>query len=168
MPATAHGGTAVSGREGTVQVNAAVSGGTANLKPDDPLASSQLMYRITQWTLEAGSSPFEWADSDSDGYSNRASTKLGATGSVTVKLDTGRFLYNMFNEGDFVNLSLFIRKGEATPLGYNLPRAQIESLSWTVDPNSQEPIEVSFNFGNDGLYYTPGNTNHPDPALLTN
>ncbi len=166
MAATAHGGTAVSGREGTVQINAAVSGG--DHKTEDAIASSQLMYRVTQWTLEASSSPFEWADSDSDGYSNRASTKLGATGSVTVKLDTGRYLYAMFSEGDFVDLSLFIRKGETPPLGYNLPRAQIENLSWTVDPNSQEPIEVSFNYGNDGVYYTPTHTGNPDPTLLTN
>lgn len=164
MPATAHGGTIVNGREGTVQINAAISGG--NHKGDDPTTSTQLMYRVTQWTLEATSSPFEWADSDSDGYSNRAPTKLGATGTVTVKLDTGRFIYAMFNEGDYVNLSLFIRKG--LDLQYNLPRAHIENLSWTVDPNLQEPIEVSFNFGNDGIYYTPANTKRPDPALLAN
>ena len=105
MAATAHSATSVSGREGTAQINAAVSG-TPNLKSGDPLASSELIYRVVQWTVEETDNEFEWADSDSDGYSNRTPTKLGATGTVTVKIDTGRYLWDMFSAGDFVNLSL--------------------------------------------------------------
>ena len=164
MAATAHGGTAVSGREGTCQINAAVSG-TPNLKTEDPLASSRLIYRVTQWTAEESDNEFVWADSDSDGYEDRAPTRLGLTGSVTVKLDTGLYVWNIFNAGDIVALTLWVRKG--VPLGFDLPRAKIGPLSWTVNPESQEPIEVSFNFGSDGAYFTPGAT-HAFPSLLAN
>lgn len=167
MPVNASGATTISGREGTAQMITVAS----HLTSPGTTNASGLIYRVKEWSLTATTSPAAWGDSDSNGFTNRKATRQDATGSATVLYNTDNPYFAMFSEGDIINLTLWFSKitaGFASLAQYwQLPRVIIANVNWTVSMDSQEPIEISFDFEADGVFFSPAHASIPSITLAT-
>lgn len=118
------------------------------------VVGTTLVARITSWSINptlAGSS--EWGDSDSSGYTNRASGRRDATSDNEGKYDTSSEVFDIFQPGDIAILTLWL---DNSSLYYDFPRALCTDFSITVDVDTEEVIGWSASWGADGVFYYPG------------
>lgn len=120
-----------------------------------------LVLRMTNATLAAAANEHEWGDSDSGTYSNRIGTRRGCTGTITVKFDENQKLYSVVRELQISKLVLWENASDY----WVLPCALIQNIDETIDTDSKDPIELSFGYGNDGIYYAPGESGAPVQSL---
>ena len=140
------------------------SQGTLSGRRGRVMVGSATLARCTQWTLtktKAGGT--EWGDSDSQGFTNRGGGRRDATGTVEFKLETSVPQYNVVEEGDHVQLALWLDGAEAGSY-FVFPRVQVSDVNLTVDMDSQEVIGGSFSWGADGVFYAPGESGAPSIA----
>lgn len=151
--ALANGSTAISGDTGFVVVS------------DPGGGNSKRLARVTQFTINPSSSETAWGDSDSEGFTNRKRARRDCTGSIQCRLDseqtdkvTDEGASQMLKDGDIVELVLW--EDNSNDENYwKLPRALMQNVQETVDMDSKEVISVSADFGADGKFYYPGDSN---------
>jgi len=118
------------------------------------VVGSSLVARITSWEVKptlAGSS--EWGDSDSSGFTNRASGRKDCTFDAEGKYDTNDEAFNLFQPGDSAIAVLWL---DASSLYWDFPSALCTDFSLSVDVDSEEVIGWSSSWGSDGPFYYPG------------
>lgn len=136
MP-TADGSTSVSGDGGKAQLN------------------DILVLRLKTWTINPVTSMSEWGDSDSNGFTNRARARRDATGSLAGVLDSDDDVWDNVLIGEVLApLTLHVRN--APQMFWYFPRVLVTSFNLTVDPDTKEVIEWSFDFASDNVFYEPG------------
>lgn len=124
-----------------------------------------LVARTTQWQMtKTLASKTEWGDSDSLGFTNRASGRRDSTFSAEGKYDTTDEVFDLFQEGDIVQATLFLN-AIAPLLYYDYPRALCDNFQLTVNIDTAEVIGWTSAWGADGIYYYPGETDAPVRTL---
>lgn len=132
------------------------------------VVNGTLLSRVTQWTLDKATSETAWGDSDSEGYTNRASARKDGTGSLQGKFDTNQKFYNILNDGDIVELDLWEDADQPSPSNvWVFPRALIQSFNLVFDQDTKEVVGWTANFGADGKFYKPGQSGAPSRSLPT-
>lgn len=124
-----------------------------------------LVARTTQWQMtKTLASKTEWGDSDSEGFTNRAAGRKDSTFSAEGKYDTSDEVFDLFQEGDIVQATLFLNAA-APLLYYDYPRALCDNFQLTVNIDTAEVIGWTSAWGADGIYYYPGEVDAPVRAL---
>ncbi len=124
-----------------------------------------LVARTTQWQMtKTLASKTEWGDSDSEGFTNRAAGRKDSTFSAEGKYDTTDEVFDLFQEGDIVQATLFLN-ATAPLLYYDYPRALCDNFQLTVNIDTAEVIGWTSAWGADGIYYYPGEADAPVRAL---
>lgn len=121
--------------------------------------------RTTQWevspTLDTST---EWGDSDGAGYTLRAPGRRGATFTAEGKYTTNSSVFILFQEGDISAAFLWMN----TTLFWHFPRAMCSDFGLLVNVDTEEVEGWTGSWGNDGIYYRPGESNenptYPTPA----
>lgn len=127
------------------------------------IADDVAIARTTEWNITITSGETTWRDSDSAGYTNRLSTFLDATGSITGKYDSSNNIWDMFFPGDKPQLVLW---QTATAGDYfAFPCVLITSFAYVVNMDTQEVVGWTSNFGADGIFYYPGQSGAPTESL---
>jgi hypothetical protein len=151
-------------------------GGKVMYSSDDG-SNYYLLSRITQWSATLTVTEATWADSDSNGYTNRKAGRRDLTGSITGKLDTTYPIYNYLlssiNFTDVSNLhilGLILWQDANEDVGvassyWDIPRALLNNLAMSFDRDSQEPVEWSADFGTDGTFTYPGESGQTSRTL---
>lgn len=126
------------------------------------VAGSQVA-RTRNWsvnpTLAGGS---EWGDSDSNGYTNRASGRKDATFEAEGTYDTADEVFDLFAPEDIAKAVLWMND---TTLYWVFPRALCNDFSMEVDIDTEEVIGWSSSWGADGIFYRPGQSGAPSETL---
>lgn len=123
----------------------------------------QLVARITEWSVNPTlATSSEWGDSDSGGFTCRAAGRRDATFDAEGKYDTGTEVWDLFEEGDVAQCTLWLN---ATSLYYDFPRALCNDFSLTVDVDSEEVIGWESSWGADGQYTRPGHADQVSRSL---
>ncbi len=122
-----------------------------------------LVLRLTEWTVNSAAGETAWGDSDGGAFTNRATGRLDATGTIAGKLDTGRKIYSLFQAGDIIKLIVW----EDASDFWAFPCALIQSYSQTVNVDTKEVIAWTATFGADGVYFRPGEAGAPAETLPT-
>lgn len=127
------------------------------------VVGSTRIARTTQWQVnpKAGTSS-EWADSDSQGYTNRAAGRHDATFTAEGKYDTAVEVFDLFMPNDIVLAVLWL---DATSLYWYFGRALCTDFQMSVNVDSQEVLGWSASFGADGIFYKPGGSGAPSATL---
>lgn len=133
------------------------------------------LERVTLWSVNPTlDTSTEWGDSDCNGYTARAAGRLGATCEVEGKMSVapGTLHYNIFaidnSTGRFPskqphgNVTLFI---DATHYWY-FPRALMTDFNLSVNVDTEEVVGWTSSWGNDGVFYRPGQIGAPDQSGL--
>jgi len=133
-------------------------------------STESLVARITQWAVNPTlATSSEWGDSDSAGYTNRASGRRDATFDTEGKYDTTDEVYQLFNPGDTLRVTLWLKEDlEVTPnvsLYWDFPRALCNDFQLTVNVDTEEVIGWTAAWGADGIFYRPGQTDQPSRTL---
>jgi len=118
------------------------------------VVGADLVARTTSWAVNptlAGSS--EWGDSDSAGYTNRASGRMDCTFTAEGKYDTGDEVFDLFQPGDILIATLWL---DDDSLYWDFPRALNTDFSLTVDIDTEEVIGWTSAWGADGVFHHPG------------
>ena len=136
----------------------AVSGELGKAVIDDSLVA-----RITTWSINRQSSESAWGDSDSGGFTNRKRARRDATGTISGKLDSDDLQYNLFDDGDIVELVLW----EDATRYWVIPRALIQNFQLEFNTDTKEVVGWTASFGADGQYYKPGENGAPVQTLPT-
>ena len=124
-----------------------------------------LVARITQWQMtKTLASKTEWGDSDSEGFTNRAAGRKDSTFSAEGKYDTTDEVFDLFQEGDIVQATLFLN-ATAPLFYYDYPRALCDNFQLTVNVDTAEVIGWTSAWGADGIYYYPGEVDAPVRTL---
>lgn len=119
--------------------------------------------RITQWAVNPTlATSSEWGDSDSGGYTNRATGRRDATFTCEGKYDSADEVFDVIAEGDVIDAALWLSDA-VSGLYWDFPRALCTDFNLTVNVDSEEIIGWTSSFGTDGQYYRPGET-VTDPA----
>ncbi len=105
----------------------------------------------------------EWGDSDGGRFTNARPTRRGASGSFEGKIDTTYPFYNVFEEGDSVELVLWLRN--VAGQYYAFPCAIITNINYQVSPDGKNVIAWTADFTADGQYYKPGEAGAPAHTL---
>lgn len=145
----------MTGSEGVIKGSGGkvVSGGT-------------LLARVTQWTLDNSSSETAWGDSDSEGFTNRASARKDGTGSLQGKFDRNQKFYNILKPGDIIGLDLWEDADQQSPSQpWIFPRALIQSFNLVFNQDDKEVVGWTANYGADGKFYAPGEAGAPSRSL---
>ena len=109
--------------------------------------------RITQWAVNPKlASSSEWGDSDSAGYTNRATGRRDATFNAEGKFDTTDEVYDLFMPGDVAIAVLWMN----ATLYWDFPRALCNDFNLSVNVDTEEVIGWTSGWGADGLFYYPG------------
>ena len=120
------------------------------------VVETTLVARTTNWSVNptmAGGS--EWGDSDSNGFTNRAAGRKDCTFSTEGKYNTSDEIFDLFQPEDIVICVLWL---DALTLYWDFPRALNTDFSLTVDIDTEEVIGWTADWGSDGEYYYPGET----------
>lgn len=120
-----------------------------------------LVTRLTLWRINRQTSETAWGDSDSAGFTNRKAARRDLTGSIGGKLDSERYAYNIFDDGDIVTLVLW---ENATRYWY-IGSALIQNFQVEWNPDTKEVVAWTADFGADGRYYRPGEAGAPAASL---
>lgn len=124
---------------------------------------SALVARAKQWQVSPKlASTSEWSDSDSAGYTNRASGRYDCTFTTEGVYDTSNKVFDLFMPGDIVKSVLWMN---ATNLYWHFPRALCSDFQLTVNIDSEEIVGHSESFGSDGIFYKPGGSGAPSETL---
>ena len=122
-----------------------------------------LVARTTKWAVSpklAGNA--EWGDSDSGGYTNRASGRRDATFDAEGKYDTDDEVFDIFHPEDILTATLWMNDVD---LYWDFPRALCIDFSLDVDIDTEEVIGWSSSWGADGIFYRPGQEGAPARSL---
>lgn len=122
-----------------------------------------LVARCTQWAVNpklAGGT--EWGDSDSGGYTNRASGRKDATFTAEGKYDTSDEVFDLFMPGDVVTATLWM---DNLTLYWDFPRALCTDFNLVVNIDSEEVIGWTSSWGADGKFWYPGESGAPPRQL---
>lgn len=118
------------------------------------VVGTTLVARVTSWevnpTLDTSS---EWGDSDGGGFTQRAAGRKGATFTAEGKYDTGDEVYDIFQPEDIAIAVLWL---DNSSLYWDFPRALCMDFSLAVDVDTEEVIGWTSEWGNDGVFYHPG------------
>jgi hypothetical protein len=125
------------------------------------VVEGDLIARLTTWSINAQSSESAWGDSDSAGYTNRKKARLDLTGTIGGKLDSDDYVYDIFDEGDIVELVLW----ENATRYWVLPSCLIQNFQLEFNPDTKEVVGWTADFGADGIYYKPGQQGAPTHSL---
>lgn len=126
------------------------------------MVGSTLVARTTQWAVNPKlATKSEWGDSDCGGYTARAAGRRDATFTAEGKFDTASEQYDLFEEGDIADVTLFMN----ATLYYQFPRALCDNFNLTVNVDTEEVIGWTSAWGADGIYYRPGATSAPAKSL---
>jgi hypothetical protein len=100
----------------------------------------------------------EWGDSDSSGYTNRAAGRRDATFSTEGKYDTTDEVFDLFYPGDILETYLYMTKvvTPAADVHWHFPRAACSDFKLSVNIDSEEVIGWTADWGADGVFYYPG------------
>lgn len=122
-----------------------------------------LVARVTTWTVNptlAGGS--EWGDSDSGGFTSRASGRKDATFTAEGKYDTTDEVFDLFQIGDIAQVTLWL---DNVDLYYDFPRALNNDFNITLDIDTEEVIGWTSGWGADGIYTHPGEAGQVSRSL---
>ena len=123
------------------------------------VVGTTLVARTTKWDVNPKlASKSEWGDSDSAGYTNRASGRWDATFTAEGKFDTTREQYDLFMPGDILIATLWMN---ITALYWDFPRALCDDFKLSVDIDSEEVIGWTSSWGADGVFWKPGAVGAP-------
>lgn len=122
-----------------------------------------LLLRMRNATLNANNDEFVWGDSDSGLHSNSIGTRQRTTGTISGLFDEDQTIYSIVREGQISKLVLW----EDGTNYWAFPCALLSNLQLTYDQDSKNPIEWSFDYGTDGIYYAPGEAGAPTESLPT-
>lgn len=139
-----------------------------------------IVTRTTQWAVSPTlATSSEWGDSESAGYTNRASGRKDGTFTAEGKYDTGEDrgqtqdvneIYDLFQPGDYASAVLWL-DGSASPvlasLYWDFPRALCNDFGLTVNIDSEEVIGWTSSWGADGIFYYPGQAGATVRAMPT-
>jgi len=129
------------------------------------MVDGSLVARCTQWQVTRTlASKSEWGDSDSGGHTNRAAGRRDSTFTAEGKYDTSNEVFDLFEEGDIVQATLFLN-ATAPLLYYDFPRALCDNFQLTVNVDSGEVIGWTSSWGEDGKSYYPGEVGAPERTL---
>ncbi len=118
------------------------------------VVGTSLVACTTQWSVsETLDSSDEWGDSCSAGYTNRAAGRRGATFDAEGKYQSNDEVFDLFAPGDIAIAVLWL---DATATYYDFPRALCSDFGLTVNIDTEEVISWQSSWGNDGIYYQPG------------
>lgn len=121
---------------------------------NDSGGSYKKIARITQWDVNPVlDTQTDWGDSDGAGYTLRAPGRKGATATTEGKFDTFFEVYDVFKPDETrAKLCLYMNAN----LFWDFPCALCTSFSLTVNVDTQEVIGWTAEWGNDGIFYYPG------------
>lgn len=120
------------------------------------VVGSTLVARTKNWSVNPTmDSSSEWGDSDGEGYTNRAAGRRGATFDAEGVYDTTSEQFDLFQPGDIAIAVLWMNN---TSLYWDFPRALCSDFGLTVDIDTEEVIGWTSSWGNDGVFYYPGQT----------
>jgi len=123
--------------------------------------------RATQWSVNPNlASQSEWGDSDSEGFTNRASGRRDATFSNEGKYDTGTEFFDLFQLGDIVEPAVLWLGKTTAGLYWHFPRALNQGFTLVTNVDTEEVIGWTGDWGADGRFYRPGEANAPVVAVL--
>ena len=112
-----------------------------------------VVARTTQWSVNPTlASSSEWGDSDSAGFTNRATGRNDATFTCEGKFDTVTEIFDLFEAGDTLEATLWLN----STLFWQFPRALCTDFSLTVNIDTEEVDGWTASFGADGVFYKPG------------
>lgn len=118
------------------------------------VVGTSLVARLTGWeanpTLDTSS---EWGDSDCAGFTARAAGRKGCTFTAEGKFDTTDEVYDLFQPEDIAICVLWMN---TTSLYWDFPRALCTDFTLGVDVDSEEVVGWGSSWGNDGIFYYPG------------
>ncbi len=123
--------------------------------------------RLTSWTVsEAIATQSEWGDSDSNGYTQRATGRRSATISAEGRFDITSRQSMYMRPGIIYEVWCWLSK-DLTQTGGNknawhFPRALTISFELVVNVDTEEVLGWTAEFASDGVFYYPG-----DPADTT-
>lgn len=120
-----------------------------------------LVLRMRSASLNPTTNVFEWGDSDSGEYSNSIGTRRKCSGTVGGLFDENQKPYSIVRENQIAKLVLW----ENTTDYWVLVCALISNYQQTLDQDTKNPIEWSFDYQNDGIYYAPGEADAPTESL---
>lgn len=124
-----------------------------------------LVARVTQWQMtNTLASKSEWGDSDSLGFTNRASGRKDSTFTAEGKYDTSDEVFDLFQPDDIAQATLFLN-AVAPLLYYDYPRSLCDNFQLTVNIDSAEVIGWTSAWGADGQFFYPGEDGAPVRAL---
>lgn len=118
------------------------------------VVDNKRLARITQWEVNPSlDTSTEWGDSDGAGYTLRAPGRMGATFTTEGKFDTFFEVYNILKPNvSRYKVCLFMN----TTIYWDFPCALCTDFSLTVNRDTQEVVGWSADWGNDGIFYYPG------------
>ena len=109
--------------------------------------------RTTKWDVNPKiTGPAEWGDSDSAGFTNRASGRKDATFNTEGKYDSTSEIFDIFQPEDIAASKLYLVGGGAY---WDFPRALCSDFSMAVDIDTEDVIGWSASFGADGIFTKP-------------
>lgn len=118
------------------------------------VVGTSLVARTKNWSVNPTmDSSSEWGDSDGGGYTLRAAGRRGATFDTEGVYDTADEVFDLFAPGDIAIAVLWLNNSS---LYWDFPRALCSDFSLTVDIDTEEVIGWSSSWGNDGVFYYPG------------
>ena len=121
-----------------------------------------LIARTTKWDVNRSSGKSEWGDSDSAGYTNRATGRKDATFDAEGKYSTTVEQFDLFDPGDILLCALWM---DASTLYWAFPRALCLDFKMSVNIDSEEVIGWQSSWGADGIFYHPGESGAPAYTL---
>lgn len=125
----------------------------------------QRVARVTQWSIDASVDEKTWHDSggggtySAQGYMNRAPGIRNLTGTVDFKYDTTYRQDARFREGECCQLVLMV--DDDVNVAWIIGEALVSRFTMTVNIEDGEVVEGSFDFGNNGRYWRPGEAGAP-------
>lgn len=127
------------------------------------VVEGQKVARITKWSLNPKAGVSEWGDSDGAGFTLALAGRRGATGTMEGKFDTEDEVYDLFREGDDVEVVLW--QSTIAADYWALPCAIISDFSLEYDVDGQGVVGWSANFTVSGRFYHPGESGSPSHSL---
>lgn len=129
------------------------------------VVADSLVARCKEWSVsQALASSSEWGDSDSGGYTNRASGRRDCTFESEGVYDSTDEIFDLFAPGDILESTLWL-SGSVAGLYWHFPRALCDDFSLTVDIDTEEVIGWESSWGADGIFYRPGEDGSPSESL---
>ena len=126
----------------------------------------KVIVRETEWSVTESPEVEVWGDSGSGKFTNRKTTRLDATGSITGKMDCekGKQIYSLAGTNQRIveiHTELVLWEQKGTRCYWAFPCSVITNFNVTVDMDTNKATVWSFDFGSDGPYYRPEDPSAP-------